>query len=70
MQIYMTHIWVRNTLTYIGFFAVIKSGPRYYSVLILLGSVVLTFLLANKWLYKLYNHLMSQELFKALSKKD
>lgn len=69
MQIYITHIWVRNSLVYIGFFAFIKSSSHYLTLLVLLGSVILTFLLANRWLKKLFDVLMSPKLFQLILKK-
>jgi fucose 4-O-acetylase-like acetyltransferase len=68
LQIYMTHVWIRNALTYAGFFTIIKSGPGYLAIVVLLGSVVLTFLLANRWLKKLYDLLMSPKLFQVFIK--
>lgn len=70
MQVYMTHVWIRNGLAYIGFFTIIESGPRYLTVLVLLGSVVLTFLLANRWLKKIYDLLMLPKLFQIFLKSD
>jgi fucose 4-O-acetylase-like acetyltransferase len=68
LQIYMTHVWIRNALTYAGFFTIIKSGPRYLTLVVLLGSVALTFLLANRWLKKLYDLMMSPKLFQGFLK--
>lgn len=68
LQVYMTHIWVRNALAYTGFFLAIKSGPNYLAVLVLLGTVVLAFLLSNRWLKKLYDWLMADKLFLKLEK--
>jgi len=70
MQVYMTHVWVRNALAYIGFFAIVKSGPGYLTVLVLIGSIVLTFLLANRWLKKLFDLLMSPKLFQFIIRKE
>ena len=62
MQIYMTHIWIRNVLLYVGFFSAIKKESNYMSYLVLFGSIFLTFLLANKYLERLYNFIMSLSL--------
>ncbi|MDF2538435.1 MAG: acyltransferase 3 [Herbinix sp.] len=70
LQIYMTHIWCRNILIYIGFFSMIKSGPKYLSVLILLGSVALTFLLSNTLLKKLFDLFMASGLFRKIVKNN
>jgi fucose 4-O-acetylase-like acetyltransferase len=70
LQVYMTHIWVRNALFYAGFFTMIRTGPAYLAVLVLIGSVVLTFLLSNGWLKKLYDILMVPKLFLELVKND
>jgi len=66
LQIYITHIWCRNALVYVGFFTVLKSEPRYLAYLVLLGCVPLTFLLANRYLKKLFDILMATSLFKKL----
>lgn len=55
MQIYMTHIWIRNALLSVGFFSAIKKEADYVSYLVLFSSIILTFLLANKYLERLYN---------------
>lgn len=70
LQVYMTHIWVRNALVYAGFFTMIQAGPSYLAVLVLIGSVILTFLLSNRWLKKLYDVLMVQKLFLKIMKKE
>lgn len=70
MQIYMTHIWCRNALVFAGFFTMIKAESKYLTVLVILGSVVLTFLLANRYLKKLYDMLMAVGSFKKILKKD
>ncbi len=70
MQIYMTHIWVRNGLVYSGFFAMIKAGPRYYGFLVFAGSILLTFILANSLLKKVYEVLMAQALWCKVVKKS
>lgn len=66
LQIYMTHIWIRNVLNYTGFFVIIKQGPAYLDILVIMGSVVLTFLLANKWLKKLFDTLMMPKLYRRI----
>jgi fucose 4-O-acetylase-like acetyltransferase len=66
MQIYMTHIWVRNALVYAGFFAFLKESPRCLTAIALLGSIILTFLLANRWLKRLFDLLMASKLFAKL----
>lgn len=66
LQIYMTHIWIRNVLNYIGFFVIIKEGPAYLDILIILGSIGLTFLLGNKWLKKLYDAFMMPKLYRRM----
>lgn len=58
----MTHIWVRNALVYAGFFDLLKKGPDYLSYLVLLGSIILTFILANKYFKKLYDFIMGHSL--------
>lgn len=68
MQIYITHIWLRNVLVYVGFFAMIKSGPKYLVILVLLGCVFLTFLLANRYLKKLFDVLMAVTFFQKFLK--
>jgi len=70
MQVYMTHIWIRNALAYAGFFAAVKEGPRLLAAGVLLGSVLLTFLLANKWLKLLFDLLMSPKLFARFLKEE
>jgi fucose 4-O-acetylase-like acetyltransferase len=70
MQVYMTHIWVRNALAYAGFFALVKEGSKLLAVGVLIGSVLLTFLLANKWLKLLFDLLMSPKLFARALKKE
>lgn len=66
MQIYMTHIWFRNALLYGGFFYALKEEPEYMSYLVLFGCVFLAFVLANKYLEKLYNFIieLSLKIFK------
>lgn len=66
LQIYMTHIWIRNILNYLGFYVIIKKGPAYLDILVILGSVGLTFLLANKWLKKLFDALMMPKLYRRI----
>ena len=66
LQIYMTHIWIRNVLNYVGFFVMIKQGPAYLDILVILGSVGLTFLLANKWLKKVFDALMMPKLYRRI----
>lgn len=70
LQVYILHIWVRNGLAYLGFFSLVKSGPKYLPVLVLLGCIPLVFLLANKPLQKLFDALMATGLFKKLLKGD
>ncbi len=71
MQVYMIHIWVRNGLLYVGFFNMLKEKDSYLSLLVLLGSIVLTFLLSNSWFKKLYDILMSPKLVvKILNKTE
>ncbi len=70
MQVYMTHIWVRNALAYAGFFAFVKEGPKLLAVGVLIGSVLLTFLLANKWLKVVFDLPMSPKLFARILKKE
>lgn len=70
LQIYMLHVWIRNALTYAGFFAIVKTGPAYCAYLVLIGSVLLTFLLANNWLKKVYDFFQAQKLFDKLIKND
>ncbi len=66
LPIYMTHVWIRNILNYVGFFVMIKEGPAYLDILVILGSVGLTFLLANKWLKKLFDLLMMPKLYRRI----
>ncbi len=68
LQVYMTHIWVRNVLVYIGFFAFVEEQPIYVSVLVLVGSVLLTFILSNLWLKKLFDFFMFPKLFSKVLK--
>lgn len=70
MQIYMTHIWCRNALLYAGFFTVLKHKPGYLSALVLLGSIALTFLLANPILKKLFDFLMATSIYRKILKRD
>ncbi len=70
MQVYMTHVWVRNALAYAGFFEAVKEEAKLLAAAILLGSVLLTFLLANKWLKRLFDLLMSPKLFARLLKEE
>ncbi|MDD3173422.1 MAG: acyltransferase family protein [Herbinix sp.] len=70
LQVYMMHIWIRNALSYAGFFAIVKAGPAYYALLVFVGSIALTFLLANRWLKKLFDFLMAPRLFDKLMKQD
>lgn len=62
MQIYMTHIWIRNALLYAGFFTAIKKEPDYMSYLVLIGVIILTFILANKYIERLFNFTMKLSL--------
>jgi fucose 4-O-acetylase-like acetyltransferase len=66
LPIYMTHVWIRNILVHAGFFVMIKEGPAYLDILVILGSVGLTFLLANKWLKKLFDILMMPKLYRRI----
>lgn len=66
LQVYMTHIWIRNILANMGFFSFIKEGAIYLSVLVLAGSILLTFLLANRWFKKLFDVLSGSKLFMRL----
>lgn len=68
LQVYITHIWIRNVLVYTGFFTAVKDGPVYYSYLVLIGSAALVFLLSNSWIKKAYDLLMAQKLFAKLIK--
>lgn len=70
MQVYMIHIWVRNALAYLGSFTLIKDGPGYLALLVLFGSVILTFVLSNRWFKILFDYLMSPKLFQILLKKE
>ena len=70
MQVYMTHIWVRNALAYAGFFVLVKDGSKLLAVGVLIGSVLLTFLLSNKWLKLLFDMLMSPKLFARALKQE
>lgn len=70
LQVYMTHIWIRNALAYAGFFTAVKAGPSYYAVLVLIGSAVLTIVLSNRLLKKLFDLLMAPRLINLLLKKD
>lgn len=69
MQVYMTHIWIRNGLAYAGFFVFLKEHPQVYAWLVLAGSVLLTFLLSNRWLKKLYDLLMTRKMFEKVLEK-
>lgn len=69
MQVYMIHIWIRNGLTYAGFFTMLKGQADYLAVLVLVACIPLTFLLSVKWLKKIYDLLMSPKLFDILLKK-
>jgi fucose 4-O-acetylase-like acetyltransferase len=64
LQVYLTHIWIRNILVYAGFFTVIKESPEYLAAAVLLASVILTFLLANIWFKKIFDFLSAPLLFK------
>lgn len=55
MQIYMTHIWLRNALIYVGFFSALKKEPGYMSYLVLLSSIIIALLLANKYFKRIYD---------------
>ena len=44
----------------------IKQGPAYLDILVILGSVGLTFLLANKWLKKVFDALMMPKLYRRI----
>ena len=55
MQIYMTHIWFRNALLYAGFFTALKESPDYLSYMVFFGSIILTFILANKYFTKVFS---------------
>jgi fucose 4-O-acetylase-like acetyltransferase len=68
LQIYILHIWVRNSLAYLGFFTLIKSGPKYLALLVLAGCIPLVFLLANKLFKRIFDTLMAAGLFKRLLK--
>lgn len=70
LQVYMTHIWVRNALAYAGFFAAVKAGPTYYAVSVFFGSILLTFLLSNRLLKKVFDLLMAPKLFLLIIKKN
>lgn len=70
MQIYMTHIWIRNILVYVGFFEMIEKGPKLLGVAVMAGSVLLTFFLANKWLKWVFDLLMSPKLLSFAIKKE
>lgn len=69
MQIYMTHIWIRNILVYVGFFEMIKEGPKLLAVAVMAASVLLTFFLGNKWLKWGFDLLMSPKLLSFAIKK-
>jgi fucose 4-O-acetylase-like acetyltransferase len=68
LQVYMTHIWIRNILAYTGLFAVVKAGPAYGGYLLLLGSAALAFLLSNRWNKKLFDLLMAKKLLDKIIK--
>jgi len=70
LQIYITHIWIRNALVYAGFFVIIKAGPDYLVYIVLLASVALALLLANSWLKKAFDIIMPQKLFNKMIKND
>jgi fucose 4-O-acetylase-like acetyltransferase len=70
LQVYITHIWIRNALVYGGFFAMVKNGPGYLAPLVLFGSIPLTFLLSSRLLKRLYDLLMAPKLFKKILKNN
>ncbi len=66
MQIYILHIWIRNALINAGFFDAIREESHYLAVAVLFGSIILTFLLANRWLKKVFDLIMSAKIFSKL----
>lgn len=69
LQIYILHILIRNTLAGFGFFLWCKELPRAISMLICFGgSVLLTIILGNRWLEKVFSFLSGGALFKKILK--
>lgn len=68
LQVYILHIWVRNALEYAGFFERIEDGPSYLILIVLTGSIILTFFLSNKWIKRLFDFLMMPKLFQKVLK--
>lgn len=70
MQVYMTHIWCRNILVYVGFFKLVKQSPSWIALLVLIGSVGLTFLLSNRFLKRLFDLLSAKNFIKKMIRTD
>lgn len=68
LQVYMSHIWCRNILLYLGFFELICKCSLWIAMLVLLGSAGLAFLLSNSLLSKLFNIISAKKLIKKMIK--
>jgi len=68
LQVYMSHIWCRNILVYLGFFEFIKGSSLPIAALVLLGSIGLTFILSNSLFYKMFDLISARRLIKKMLK--
>jgi fucose 4-O-acetylase-like acetyltransferase len=68
LQIYMSHIWCRNILVYVGFFEIIHNVSPWIALLVLIGSIGLTFLLSNGLSNRLFNILAGKRVIEKIVK--
>lgn len=68
LQIYMSHIWCRDILAYIGLFELIKKSSPWLALLVLLGSIALSFLLANGLLNRVFELISLGRIIEKLTK--
>lgn len=68
LQVYMSHIWCRNILDYLGFFELIKGASLLIAALVLSGSIGLTFLLSNSLFYRLFDIISARKIIKKMLK--
>ena len=68
LQVYMSHIWCRDMLVYIGLFKFIQKSSSWLAFLVLLGSILLSFLLANGLLYRVFELISGRRIIEKLIK--
>lgn len=63
LQIYILHSLLFSAFEHMGFFSSLNGKPMYVLFLVMLGGILLTFILANRWFKLLFDKLMLKKLF-------